>query len=169
MLQGVKFLTFAGNNVLNALGSTAMGMTVGAAAPSTEAALVLGPALTLIFVVFGGLYTNQSDVPKYLRWVPACSSIKNSYDALCKNEFTGLELINEGPGSYLVGEDVLHRQGITGVVVHAGDVCFWRVRVLKQRSAESSTQCVVVCQALPTMRTISICSGAGQACTACLS
>lgn len=115
-MQGVKFLTFAGSNILEALGSTAMGMAVGALAPSTETALVLGPALTLIFVVFGGLYTNQSDVPRYLRWVPACSGIKNGYDTLCKNEFNGLELENEGPGSFLAGEDVLMRQGISGTV-----------------------------------------------------
>lgn len=116
IVQGVKFLAFAASNIVEALSSTAMGMAVGAIAPSTEAALVLGPALTLIFVVFGGLYTNQSDVPKYLRWVPACSGIKNGYDALCKNEFSGLELEVEGPGSFLVGEDVLDRQGFTGVV-----------------------------------------------------
>jgi hypothetical protein len=115
-LQAGKFLAFAGSNMLEAMASTAMGMAVSALAPSTDAALVLGPALALVFVVFGGLYTNQSDVPKYLRWVPAASSIKCGYDALCKNEFDGLEFKRQGPGDYLAGEDVLERQGFEGTV-----------------------------------------------------
>jgi len=41
----------------------------GAAAPSTEAAVALGPAVMLIFIVFGGLYVNAENVP---RWVPTC-------------------------------------------------------------------------------------------------
>lgn len=105
---------FAGSNILETLSSTGLGMAVGAAAPSTDAALVLGPAIMLVFVVFGGLYTNQGDVPRWLRWVPNTSAIKAGYDTLCKNEFAGLELEAEGPGGFRTGEEVLERQGFSG-------------------------------------------------------
>lgn len=113
-VQAAKFAMFAGSNVVETLSSTALGMAVGAVAPSTDVALVLGPAIVLIFVVFGGLYTNQSDVPCWLRWVPNTSAIKAGYDALCKNEFTGLELEGDGVGAARTGEEVLERQGFSG-------------------------------------------------------
>ena len=53
-----------------------MGMAVGAVAPSTEAALVIGPAVMLVFIVFGGLYTNPDDMPKWLKFLPNTSQIK---------------------------------------------------------------------------------------------
>lgn len=115
-MQTRKFAVFAGSNVLETLSTTGLGMAVGAAAPSTDAALVIGPAIMLIFVVFGGLYTNQGDVPQWLRWVPNASAIKAGYDTLCKNEFSGLELEGGGPGALRTGEEVLQRQGFTGTV-----------------------------------------------------
>jgi hypothetical protein len=69
-----------------------------------------------VFIVFGGLYTNQDDVPRWLRWVPNTSQIKTGYDTLCKNEFAGLELEPSGLGSFRKGEEVLERNGITGGV-----------------------------------------------------
>ena len=68
MAQAGKFARYALSNVVEALSATALGMAVGAAAPSTEAALVLGPAVVLVFIVFGGLYTNIDDMPGYLKW-----------------------------------------------------------------------------------------------------
>jgi len=38
---------------------SALGLAVGAAAPSTESAVALGPAVMLIFIVFGGLYVSS--------------------------------------------------------------------------------------------------------------
>lgn len=40
---------------LEALTSTAMGLAVGAAAPNADAAMAIGPAVTVIFIVFGGV------------------------------------------------------------------------------------------------------------------
>ncbi len=36
----------------------ALGLAVGAFAPSTEAALAIGPAVMLVWIVFGGYYAN---------------------------------------------------------------------------------------------------------------
>ena len=70
-VQVGKFAKYAGSNIVEALGATALGMAVGATAPSTEAALVIGPAVMLVFIVFGGLYTNPDDMPAYLKWCAA--------------------------------------------------------------------------------------------------
>jgi ABC-type multidrug transport system permease subunit len=76
VLQVKKFASFAASNVVESASSTAMGMAVGAVAPSTEAALVIGPAVMLVFIVFGGLYTNPDDMPKWLKFLPNTSQIK---------------------------------------------------------------------------------------------
>jgi ABC-type multidrug transport system permease subunit len=81
-LQVRKFAAFAGSNIVESLSSTAMGMAVGAVAPSTESALVIGPAVMLVFIVFGGLYTNPDDMPNWLSWVPNTSGIKTGCLAL---------------------------------------------------------------------------------------
>jgi hypothetical protein len=125
-MQSTKFAAFCLSNVLETLSASAMGMAIGSVAPSTEAALVLGPAVMLIFVVFGGLYTNQDDVPRVFRWIPSASQIKTGYDALCKNEFAGLDLESDGPGSYPNGEAVLQRQGFNGPV---GDTLLQQGRI----------------------------------------
>jgi hypothetical protein len=85
---------------------------VGALAPSVDAALVIGPAVMLLFLVFGGLYTTDADVPKLLRWIPKCSVINRGYEGLCVNEFKGLKFDAEGPASVATGEQVLPALGL---------------------------------------------------------
>lgn len=36
--------------------STALGLAVGAAAPNTDAAVAIGPAVMVVFIVFGGMH-----------------------------------------------------------------------------------------------------------------
>jgi len=58
---------------------------------------------------FTGLYVNSSGVPKALRWLPKASLIKHAFEALCVNEFKGLEFDASEPkaaGDALVGEQV---------------------------------------------------------------
>jgi hypothetical protein len=45
-------------------------MQVSAFAPTTEAAMAIGPAAMTLFIVFGGLYVNSNNVPAFLRWLP---------------------------------------------------------------------------------------------------
>ena len=70
--------------------SSSLGLAVGAVAPSTEAALAMGPAVILIFVVFGGYYVNDKSVPRALQWIPRTSFIKHGFSGLCANELRGL-------------------------------------------------------------------------------
>lgn len=43
---------------LESFTAQALGLTVGSFAPSTEAALAIGPAVMVVWIVFGGYYVN---------------------------------------------------------------------------------------------------------------
>lgn len=77
-----------------------------------DSAIAIAPSVMVVFIVFGGLYIVN--VPKWLSFVPKISLIKNAYEALCVNEFDGLELIPEskvGPKSASRGSQVLESLG----------------------------------------------------------
>jgi len=106
------FARFMGMLTLESFSSQALGLAVGAAAPSTEAALAAGPAVILVSIVFGGLFVQS--VPKGLAWLPKTSLIRAAFTGLCVNEFqgSGIEFKNTtttSGGGTLTGEDVLRR------------------------------------------------------------
>lgn len=84
-----RFVKFLAILTLESFSSAALGLTVGSFAPSTEAAVAIGPAVMVVFIVFGGYYVNASNVPLALRWLPQASLIKQAFQALCVNEFKG--------------------------------------------------------------------------------
>lgn len=111
----VKFANFLAILVAESFAAQALGLTVGAAAPSTSAALAIGPAVMLVSIVFGGLFVNVEGVPKPLRWIPKTSLIKHAFEGACINELTGLEfdcgLDSRGQQKIKAGEDVLNELG----------------------------------------------------------
>ena len=59
--------------------------------------------------IVAGYYVNSSGVPRVLRWLPRASLIKHAFEALCVNEFRGLEFEASAPkaaGDALTGEQV---------------------------------------------------------------
>eukprot|EP01038_Epipyxis_sp_PR26KG_P011383 gene11383-15260_t len=90
-----RLLKFVSILVIESIASTALGMSIGSFVPSAEAGVAVAPAVMVIFIVFGGLYVVNT--PAYLSWVPQVSLIRWAYEALCVNEFTGLELISDKP------------------------------------------------------------------------
>jgi len=110
-----RFLKFAATIVVESFASSAMGLAVSAFAPSTEAAVAMGPAVMVMFIVFGGYYVNSENVPVAFRWITKCSLIKHSFAGLCVNEFAGLDFepsTNGGlRGDTKHGEEVLERLG----------------------------------------------------------
>ena len=61
----------------------------------------------VIFIVFGGVYVNAANVPAALKWLPNISMIKYCFEALCVNEFRGLDFESRGgPGEVATGEQV---------------------------------------------------------------
>ena len=113
-----KFAKFAATIVVESFASSAMGLAVSAVAPNTEAAVAMGPAVMVMFIVFGGYYVNAETVPAAFRWITRCSLIKHAFAGLCVNEFTGLdfEASNKKDGGLKRGdtergEEVLERLG----------------------------------------------------------
>lgn len=51
-----RFAKFLGVLTLESFTSTALGLAVGAAAPNTDAAVAIGPAVMVVFIVFGGTH-----------------------------------------------------------------------------------------------------------------
>lgn len=103
------FARFCGILTLESFTSAAMGLAISSVAPSTEAAVAMGPAIMVLFIVFGGYYVNPDNVPIYFKWLNKCSLIKWAFQGLCVNEFTGLEFETSRPYDQKTGEDVLAR------------------------------------------------------------
>jgi ABC-type multidrug transport system ATPase subunit len=107
-----RFGKFLGILTLESFAASALGLAVGSVAPSTEAALAMGPAVMVIFIVFGGVYVNSENVPRALKWLPNISLIKHCFEALCVNEFRGLDFeTRRRPGEVATGEQALERVG----------------------------------------------------------
>lgn len=71
-----RFGKFCGIVTVESFAASAMGLTVGAMVPTTEAALALGPSLMTVFIVFGGSYVNSENTPIIFRWIPRVSLIR---------------------------------------------------------------------------------------------
>lgn len=71
-----RFAKFCGIVTVESFAASAMGLTVGAMVPTTEAAMALGPSLMTVFIVFGGYYVNSDNTPVIFRWIPRASLIR---------------------------------------------------------------------------------------------
>lgn len=103
------FARFCGILTVESFSSAAMGLAISSVAPTTDAAVAMGPAVMVLFIVFGGYYVNPDNVPIYFKWLNKCSLIKWAFQGLCVNEFTGLEFEAKRPFDQKTGEDVLAR------------------------------------------------------------
>ncbi|KAL4853430.1 ABC transporter G family member 7 [Chlorella vulgaris] len=110
-----RFASFLALLTLEAMSAQGLGLAVGAAAPTTEAALAIGPAVILVSIVFGGLFVNARNVPGPLKWLPHTSLIKQAFEGACVNEFKGarFELDERGQGT-ASGDEVLQRLSFGG-------------------------------------------------------
>jgi len=109
-----RFAKFCGILVLESFTSQALGLTVGAVAPSVDFAMALGPMVMVIFIVFGGFYVNADTIPAPLRWLPNVSLIKWAFEALTINDFAGLKFETKRPTDAATGEEALERLGFAG-------------------------------------------------------
>nr|ATB19624.1 putative ABCG7 [Thuja plicata] len=110
-LRFVKFSTIV---TVESFTASAMGLTVGAMVPTTEAAMALGPSLMTVFLVFGGYYVNSENTPVFFRWIPRISLIRWAFQALCINEFSGLQFEKQQSFDLEAGEQVLERLSFSG-------------------------------------------------------
>ncbi|KAL6969919.1 ABC transporter G member 7, variant 3 [Sarracenia purpurea var. burkii] len=101
-----RFGKFCGIVTVEAFAASAMGLTVGAMVPTTEAAMALGPSLMTVFIVFGGYYVNAENTPIIFRWIPRVSLIRWAFQGLCINEFSGLQFDHQHSFDLQTGEQV---------------------------------------------------------------
>eukprot|EP00898_Chlorokybus_atmophyticus_P002073 jgi/Chlat1/2867/Chrsp195S03022 len=160
-----RFARFLGIITLESFTSGALGLAVGAAAANTEAAMALGPAIMVVFIVFGGYYINDADVPRVLRWLPHTSLIKCAFEAASVNEFSGQTFEAHHPGDAATGEQVLRRLSFENSTLKSASIAQARILLfyyattyailrLKKPSfqpleaprAEDSSEAVVVAQ-----------------------
>ncbi|XP_058091563.1 ABC transporter G family member 7 [Magnolia sinica] len=109
-----RFGKFCGIVTVESFAASAMGLTVGAMAPTTEAALALGPSLMTVFIVFGGYYVNAENTPVIFRWIPRVSLIRWAFQGLCINEFSGLQFDQQHSFDIQTGEQALERLSFGG-------------------------------------------------------
>lgn len=124
----LRFGTFSSIVTVESFAASAMGLTVGAMVPTTEAAMALGPSLMTVFIVFGGYYVNSENTPTVFRWIPRISLIRWAFQALCINEFKGLKFEQQQSFDLQTGEQVLERLSFSRSSV--GDALIQEGRIL---------------------------------------
>ncbi|KAL3501851.1 hypothetical protein ACH5RR_036300 [Cinchona calisaya] len=126
-----RFVKFCGIVTVESFSASAMGLTVGAMVPTTEAAMALGPSLMTVFLVFGGYYVNAENTPIVFQWIPRVSLIRWAFQGLCINEFKGLQFDHQQPFDIQSGEQALERFSFGGssiketVVAQSRILLFW--------------------------------------------
>ena len=107
-----RFAAFAGTGVLESFAGVGVGARGERGGALEEAAVAMGPAVMVLFIVFGGYYVNPENVPACFRWINAASLIKWAFQGLCATEFRGLDFEPGGlRGDTRHGEEVLERLG----------------------------------------------------------
>ncbi|PIA63632.1 hypothetical protein AQUCO_00201164v1 [Aquilegia coerulea] len=122
--------------------ASAMGLTVGAMVPTTEAAMALGPSLMTVFLVFGGYYVNSENTPMIFRWIPRVSLIRWAFQGLCINEFSSVQFDHQNSIDIQTGEQVLERLSFAGsqvkdTLVAQGRILlfwYWTTYILLRRN-----------------------------------
>jgi hypothetical protein len=94
--QPGKFRNFLMTLVLEGFASGALGLLLGAAAPTTDVALAMFPPILVLMIIFNGFNLAEENTPKVLRWLPKASFIRWCSEGLAVNEFTGLTFSCEG-------------------------------------------------------------------------
>ena len=85
-----KFERFLLTVCLEGLASGALGLFIGAVAPTTDVALALFPPFLVLMIVFNGFNIAEENAPRVLRWIPKVSFIRWCSEGLAVNEFRGL-------------------------------------------------------------------------------
>ncbi|XP_028757766.1 ABC transporter G family member 7 [Neltuma alba] len=127
----LRFGKFCGIVTIEFFAASAMGLAVGAMAPTTDAAMIVGPSLMTSFAVFGGYYVNPENTPIIFHWIPRVSLIRWAFQGLCVNEFRDLQFDHQHPFDVQTGEQALERISFGGlrikdtVIAQSRILVFW--------------------------------------------
>ncbi|KAL0042544.1 hypothetical protein WJX79_003095 [Trebouxia sp. C0005] len=82
-------LTFLLLLVLSNTVGASMNMAIGAAAPSTAVANLLGSLAVLLSILFGGFLLSSKQMPNVVSWMAQLSFVRYGFEALVYNEYHG--------------------------------------------------------------------------------
>eukprot|EP00741_Cyanophora_paradoxa_P002580 tig00000605_g2503.t1 len=84
--------------VLMTLSGQALGIFIAAVSPQLELGLMAAPMLIMPLMIFSGFMVSNAGIPVYFDWIKYISPMKYGYEALLKNEYTGLTGLTCEPG-----------------------------------------------------------------------
>ncbi len=113
-----KFANFLAILSLEGLASGGLGLLLGAAAPSSDAALAMFPPIIVLMIIFNGFNIAEENTPALLQFIPQVSFIRWCSEGLAVNEFSGLTFSCEGARGpcAATGEDALARVSMASTV-----------------------------------------------------
>ena len=118
-----KFRRFLGLTALNSVAASALGLLVGAVAPSTDAALAMFPPIIVLMIIFNGSNISDESTPKPIKFLPKLSLVRWGFEGLAVNEFEGLEFkpfTQIGRPSLKTGADALARLSFEDSTIKRG-------------------------------------------------
>eukprot|EP01095_Lingulamoeba_sp_RSL-Kostka_P006419 TRINITY_DN200_c0_g1_i3.p1 TRINITY_DN200_c0_g1~~TRINITY_DN200_c0_g1_i3.p1 ORF type:complete len:633 (+),score=155.33 TRINITY_DN200_c0_g1_i3:30-1928(+) len=92
------FLIFIACLIIFAATAQSVFLVIGALSPNAVFAQVLAPVVTVLFLLFGGFYVNNNNIPWYYSWIHYLSFFKYGFNILCVNEFEDLNICNKVNG-----------------------------------------------------------------------
>jgi hypothetical protein len=124
-----KFARFLLTVCLEGLASGALGLFLGAVAPTTDTALALFPPFLVLMIIFNGFNIAEESAPKALRWLPKVSFIRWASEGLAVNEFTGLRFSCAGARGPCceTGEQALERVSMGSSTVRSAAIAQTRL------------------------------------------
>jgi ABC-type multidrug transport system ATPase subunit/ABC-type multidrug transport system permease subunit len=83
------FFVFVCLLIVEGLASQGLGTAVSAGAPNEKVAFALAPAITVVLILVGGFYVNESTVPDWIGWLKYLSHLYWAFLGLSINNFKG--------------------------------------------------------------------------------
>ena len=110
-----RFKSFIGLTSLHTIAAESAGLLVGSMSANSDVALSLLPPILVLSIIFDGKNISSENVPKPLQWIENIGLVRWGFEALCINEFSGLNFDVSGPRRGPVvktGADALARFGL---------------------------------------------------------
>ncbi|OMJ79366.1 hypothetical protein SteCoe_20610 [Stentor coeruleus] len=90
-----KFFVFFGISLLSQISGNSLGYLVGSLTSSIQLAVVIGPAMMVSLLAFGGFFSNTNSFSSAFYWVRYISNYNFTYRALIINQFTDFDFNDE--------------------------------------------------------------------------